>query len=388
MSDRAILPYTAFRPLVKTPSLLVVCGLLGVSSPLVIASEEDKRDRLSGIIAVIRENEALLRSIEFVYESSYELVHPMPAPVDMQLKTIKNSEYKMRYVYQNGLIYFKFNGSRGFLDGSNSSSREVIYGYDGVKTRCIEGSLENEIDGVKHHTLAIYPYTLILARGNIRFPLSEYLSGSNSISKYPYTKDRHFRTSVEGEDEIEGLKCIKVRTQTWSGRMKPEQGDLIEMWLVVSRNFLPIHSRVYRMRFSDTTPVAVGYADHKEIAPGVWFPNTVTIHVYPDARRSAAVNMTKYVLRYVKLNPGYGIELFRNIASPNAVVSYQIKNGEIHGARVIARPRSTSRFFWLLAVSIIVCICAIVVNLWSRRREAASRSAGSSPQPGSSRLSP
>src|SRR5262249_11188832 len=99
--------------------------------------------------------------------------------------------------------------------------------YDGERTRSvIAGNCANVHLGRFEHP-DVYPaHTVPLIHYQLNFPLSVYLSGTDAIHAHP--KYGHFlresgsvneftkvEARVEGEEVVEGLRCLKIRVNRW-----------------------------------------------------------------------------------------------------------------------------------------------------------------------------
>jgi hypothetical protein len=347
----------------RTGIYVIATSILLFTPPFVAASDE-----MTEILANVRTSEDLYSSIEFMCRMNYRLVHGIEKIDKGNVAIITSTAATSHYVYQKHMQYFKIDSVSQLFDKSNKSARAVIYGYDGEKTRCIEDMIANEHDTYKEHPLAIFPHTVILSRSNVHFRLYDYLSGGQNAKTHPYYKDLKLRSAFDGRERLGGLDCVRIKTQTWSNEAKPEAGDLTQLWLAVDRNYLPVQSMVFRMRLSKDYPVAVGRIERmEEVAPGIWFPKKVDIHVFPETRQRPSENVTEYEFSDVSLYPNYDMHLFRNIKSSTAIISYKLKNGKIVASEILQNPKKTPIISRLMAL-FTPLVVVLAVLFWRKMR--------------------
>ena len=214
--------------------------------PVVVATDEPrpvaKADRMAAIVAAVRAEEAKYRDIEYVARIVVRDMKRKDAADPAEVTT----QATRRVVLQGDRIYFRNESFERVL--ADKRHLEEVSAYDGERTRTVvAGNCVNIHLGRFEHP-DVYPaHTLPLAHYRVNFPLSVYLSGTEAIHahpKYPrfvgesgsiyeFTK---VVTHFEGEEKVDGLRCVKIRVDRWSYSRSP--ASLQYLWLAPERNYL------------------------------------------------------------------------------------------------------------------------------------------------------
>ena len=93
----------------------------------------------------------------------------------------------------------------------------------------------------------------------------------------------------------------------------------IELWLAEERNFIPVRYFEYKFMWSKHVPDAKAIVeDWHQIAPGVWFPVSVTIIKYngPALKREQTLKLQwreHYDVKRVSLEPDHEKAFFQEL---------------------------------------------------------------------------
>lgn len=352
-------------------------------------------DRIRQVIENVEANEKLYQNIEVVLRLNYRLDEKV-GPVMDKLKT--RQESVLRSVSQKGLFYLKSGGSEALVSG-DAFEANTVKGYDGGKTRWVQrngkevaGRMDmtaaaNIVSGRQEDCGVFVAHTWLLSRAPMCFPLSLWLRGDPALSAHPqagfYGKNALKKeASFEKEEEVDGLRCVKLRSET---RLRAGDQRIIgvrDLWLAIDRNYLPVKTEFYEPRISMELPGESGHAwDFREIAPGVWLPFERKVTVYDsdklrDEKKQVFRNADEARLELAKLDPDYDISLFRDIPIPAGATVYEIQDGKIVNKYVQERdegPKQPSspgrRMAWIiLLAATLLLLLALGILAYYRRR--------------------
>src|SRR5262249_50643569 len=126
---------------------------------------------------------------------------------------------------------------------------------------------------------------------HVNFPLSVYFFGTDAIHSHPkygrfmresgsVTEFPKVMARVEGEEQVDGLRCLKIRVHRWY--YSKDAPALQYLWLAPERNYLCIKEQWTRPNVvPGNLPVHEMRAEGlREIAPGIWFPMKITVVDY------------------------------------------------------------------------------------------------------------
>jgi hypothetical protein len=298
------------------------------------------------VVENVRANEQLYENIEVLMHRVYRIAQPR-VEFPTQLKFADGRE---RCVLQDGLIYLKIDRS-GEQIGKKPYRQSTLQGFDGEWTRQIhDDAIANLREGrvVDLRIAKVNPFTILLTRAQVFFPLSIFLDGNQSkIKQQPSFRKRNTRVRFEGEEIIDGLPCVKVRIMMWVDGKAPKEDVCWILWLVPGRNYLPVRMEWHNWELLRGHPSNVARVDDlREIAPGVWFPFHATLTVYDDwwfneENKLVVSNSEEYTVEKAELDPHYDLSLFRDIPIPHGMPVYVIKGGQITKSyqQGIERPR-------------------------------------------------
>jgi hypothetical protein len=332
---------------------LLVCGLL-ICGADADAADGDPRD-LAEVVGRVRANEAKCKNIEIVLESKYRDERPDGG---IGSGVIVTSSTRVRWIAQGDLYYFAKSTTCQDL-GAELSPDGSIAAFDGRTARMMAGRFLVESDDgssrligapeVDETTAQIHenrtptwilsPHTLNVGHDQDgRFPmsLSAFLAGGPGSRAFPGTyQNIHVRSTFEGMDEIDGLRCVKVCCRTWRDGSDPAKTGVDRRhWLAIERGFLPVRIEEFAVRAGRKHPDAITtLSGLKEIGPGVWCPSGAEVVAYDrelqDREQVVVKHRTTYKITKAALDPKYAIALFRNIPFPNGVTVHVIEDGKV-----------------------------------------------------------
>jgi hypothetical protein len=214
------------------------------------------------------------------------------------------------FVSQDGMIRRDWKGTSTFDDGKQRSWHRMLL-FDGTTTRLSDESPPHDCYPasaiVKDTT--IRPHMLVFRSWDLDASLSEFLEG-----------EREWEASYQGKEEIDGLKCRRVRI-TKSARRQRRPSFRVELWLAEEKNYIPVHMLEYKPFRSDELPHAEAAVDQwREIGPGVWFPTSTSIAVYsgPAPKRENTQKLSwreQCTVEQVSLEPTHAVTFFRQFDS-------------------------------------------------------------------------
>jgi hypothetical protein len=324
---------------------LVVAGLFPLG-PTTVAADEPRPgaggDRMAAIVAAVRAEEAKYRDIEYVARITTRGADSKAPGDPAEVKSLATR----RVVLQGDHIYFRDESFDRVLE--TKRHREEVSAYDGDRTRTvIAGNCVNIHLGRFEHPDLSPAHTLPLAHYRVNFPLSTYLSGTEAIHAHPkYPRFVRESGSVyeftrvvahfEGEEKIDGLRCLKVRVERWyRSNSSPESHDL---WLAPERNYVCVKAQVSRPkgRFGDLPYIEMHAEALREAAPGVWFPRKIAVLNYDvealRQKKQVVSSRTETIVEKVDLAPHYEAAFFRDVAIPADLPVFTIKDRALVGS--------------------------------------------------------
>ncbi len=100
----------------------------------------------------------------------------------------------------------------------------------------------------------VRPHMFLLESGAPRVPLSTYLKGTEAVLAHP-SPGVSVSSAIEildlGSDEFEGMKCRRIRIESFSGE---SPHSAWELWLAEERNLIPVHRLGYNYIESTDIP--------------------------------------------------------------------------------------------------------------------------------------
>ena len=314
---------------------LCVAGLFQLGT--VAFSAEEPRptaeaDRMTAIVAAVRAEEAKYRDLEYVAR----IVIRFKARNDPEDPADVTTLATRRVVLQGDRHYIRY---QAFERMPQIKLRwELISAYDGDRTRTVTTSNCANIHLGRFIHPEIFPaHAIPLAHYKINFPLSVYLSGTAAIHAHlKYSRGlvesgspdgfAMVVTRFEGEEPVDGLRCVKVRLDRW---YRPNEQPLTQyLWLAPERNYHCVKERYLRHEMRVT--------ELREVAPGVWFPTKITVSdsdaLRPHLAVGVGVERTETIVEQVELAPHYEAALFRDVVIPADLPVFTIKDRALVGS--------------------------------------------------------
>lgn len=292
--------------------------------------------KLAEIIQKVRDNEKLFQNLDVTIVSNGQLADPK----FQKHWNESSTEQRSRTVWQNELLYFDGEETRASADGKSITERQKS-AYDGERTHSFQRGNSANVHLERHESSAVFPpHTWTLKNLRINFPLSVYLQGTDAVRKHPkvhnyaneggsvfeFTK---VETSLDGEEEVGGLACIKVRCRRWYySNDKPQVHTL---WLCPERNFhcvkMQTLSRAKKPKVDDEASID----EWNEVSPGVWLPSRIT---YRTQDRQWIESL---LVEEAKFDPRHPAQFFRDVQFPDDLPLYTIKNGRLVDSDIYQR---------------------------------------------------
>jgi thiol-disulfide isomerase/thioredoxin len=297
-------------------------------------------DRMAAIVADVRAQEAKYRDIESVIKITTRKVDRQPADESAGVTSMETR----RTVLQGDRIYLSRDAHERVL--ATKPHRQELSAYDGERTRTVvAGNCVNIHLGRFEHP-DVYPaHDLTLAHYRVNFPLSAYLAGAEAIHahpKYPrFNRESgsvyeftRVETHFEGEEVVDGLRCIKIRVNRW--RYSKDVPALQYLWLATERNFFCVKEQESwpRSMFGDMVLHEMHVDLLREVSPGLWFPMKWTIINYDaqamrETKKHVVGSRTEVTVEKVDLAPRYDVTFFRDVAIPPDLPVFTIKDRAI-----------------------------------------------------------
>ena len=297
---------------------------------------------LDNVIAALRAEEERYRDIEYSLRLTTRKVDPKApdGPGDVQSRETR------RVVLQGDRVWFQGESTTRVF--KTDRRREELSAYDGERTRSVIAGNGANIHLGRFEHPDVYPaHTVPLIHYRLNFPLSVYLSGGDAIHAHP--KYGHFsresgsvneftkvEARVEGEEQVEGLRCLKIRVNRWY--YSKDVPVLQHLWLAPERNYLCIKERLSwpKSMFGDLPMHEMRAEDLHEITPGIWFPMKITNIDYDREalRRKKQVvgSRTETVVEKVGLGPHHNLDFFQDVEIPVGLPVFTIRDGKLVGS--------------------------------------------------------
>ncbi len=351
--------------------LLVTVSVLGASD----ADPPSQKSELAALLARIRENEALYDHLEVRYTLEMEGL-PLPGETASRNR-IRFLREETWAVWQSPYYYGRVKYDRQMWDGTRRIS-EGQYGYDGeFCRRNFLGGAANIIDEKVPEGELRPPHRWAVSSLYDCPTLADYLEGGPCAFSKPI-RGRRLETSILGHEEIGGVDCIKLLSRYF--RADGSEGNSRTVtWVAPARNYLAVRHELY-MTYADRFPVSESQVSQwREIAPGVWLPfrcegKSYDISSLMEGKRVLRTHAT-LTLQFARLDPDYGIELFRNVKMPERGPVYTIKGGQIvksewrgpEPREALEQSRSTV-WLWFAAANALFVVIGLALLWWRRCR--------------------
>ncbi len=297
---------------------------------------------LDKVIEALRAEEEKYRDIEYFLRRTTRKVGPgVPhGPGDVQ------SQESRRVVLQGDQVWYRGESiSRNF---KTEKRQEEYSAYDGERTQTVIAGNSANIHLGRFEHPNVYPaHTVPLIHYHLNFPLSVYLAGSEAIHAHPkyglfmreggsVSEFPRVESKVEGEEQVDDLRCLKIRVNRWYYSKDPP--IVQHLWLALTRNYLCIKERVsWSQAAFGGLPIHEMRAENlNEIAPNVWFPMKITTIDYDGEalrqKKQVVSSRTETVIEKVVPRTRHDRAFFRDIEIPAGLPVFTIREGKLVGS--------------------------------------------------------
>jgi peroxiredoxin len=292
--------------------------------------------QMAAIAAAVRAEEAKFQDIEYVVRIVVRDRQRQDGTAPSDITTIA----RHRVVLQ---------GDRTFLwhdaferVGAVKFHHDETSAYDSERTRTvIAGNCVNIHLGRWRHPAMVPAHSLPLAHYGVNFPLSIYLSGTGEIHAYlgyppglvdsiPNRTFRKVETRLEGEEMLDGLRCLKVRADRW---YQTNEGRFTQhLWLAPERNYHCVkEEHEYGAQRQE-----MRVHELREVARGVWFPAKISVVVSQtnaqNQGKSVVMSRTETTVEELSLAPRHEAAFFRDVAIPDGLPVFTMKDRRLVGS--------------------------------------------------------
>ena len=184
-------------------------------------------------------------------------------------------------------------------------------------------------------------HSLPLAHNGINFPLSIYLSGTAAIHAYlrdppglvdsvPWQTFRKVETHFEGEEEVDGLRCLKVRVNRWYQPNQPPSTQYL--WLAPERNYHCIKEGPVRTWWYEMRVARAARGGARGLVPGANLGHDLPGERPESGGSRRSTGRTETTIEEVNLSPRHEAAFFRDVAIPAGLPIFTIKDRRLVGS--------------------------------------------------------
>jgi hypothetical protein len=286
---------------------------------------------MAAVVAAVRAEEAKFKDIEYVARTTVRDPNRKDPANPSDVTTLATS----RVVVQGDRTFYRYQAFERV--GIIKYRIEEVSACDGERTRTVVAdNCANIHLGRWRHPRLVPIHSLPLSYERIHVPLSIYLGGSEAIHAYlGYTREmiesgswdvfRKVEARLEGEEQVDGLRCLKVRIYRW---YQPNNTPFTQhLWLAPERNYHCVReqyrfgNQLYEMRVHEW----------REAAPEVWYPARITA-VVRNAQgqrglgRAQANTTTETAVEAIELARRREATFFRDVTIPPDLPVFTIKD--------------------------------------------------------------
>lgn len=339
----------------KLSACLVIFCMLSASLPAAPppSTESESDGGLQKLIGELEENEALYQNLKLKLHARYE---QPPGQVDPKKQAWHKSEltlivqgdkyrqekrtegrFRQAFAFPTNKPYHHFNsGTDVASQVFDGETLRQFYLYDhapGLTTDERQQSGRGEI-GHEYERMEnlLRPHRMLLEYG-MKIPLSTWLKGNPAIADSPglpnYNDGRSYQVQLLGEEQVQGLDCVKVQIDQFRPNGKPSLRNIL--WLARERNLLPVQADSYQLSRSTEIPQSKARVDAwQEVRPGVWFPRKFHIDrlnwlVYARQHKEEVGWRKEFLVQSVELDPKLPENTFTELEFPAGI---EVDGGE------------------------------------------------------------
>jgi peroxiredoxin len=311
-----------------SPAIFVLAILAAFAARATRAQEastdEAGESKIDQLVRSVRAEEAKFQDLEVVTRRSRRGV---PG------STAQSEEETLDSVRQSGLCYAHVRIVRA-LNSGDIVKQDIVSAFDRERTRTVE--IGNSVNvHLRRYELSqvVPPHSWVLGAWQVNFDLSTFLGGMPALQK-----DRKVRISrnggtifefwnldfqLEGEETIEGLRCMRIRCQRWNA---PQRGPYLALiWLARDRNLIAVRMQAsFDGTMREPPDLQSAVKEWRQIGPGLWLP--ARIHSERNVgnskvRRTETEDLT---LERARLHPERQVAFFRDVPMPKELPVFTI----------------------------------------------------------------
>jgi hypothetical protein len=336
------------------PRWLIAVGVLlsitGARADDAKPKDADVDERLRQVIEQVRLAEEHYRNLETVVRITTKDEVSFTDLNDRQ--NVSKSEETCYTLQQGDLFLFKWRDVETFGAGEPTVTEQVA-AYDGETTRSVVyGNCVNIFSG-RHEPPRLYPpHTWCLRTLWVNYPLSVYLQGTEAIKKHP----KPFKSPAEsgrvfeiakvevafiGEDELDGLKCVKLQARHWNReKVTPRltlPPQVAHLWLACDRDYLCTKVDISPGEgFQGMMRCETKVTEWNEIQPGLWLPKQIQTTHYITPRNGGKEIVRRretLIAERASAAAKYPLKRFAELRPPDELPIYKIdRDGFLQGS--------------------------------------------------------
>jgi hypothetical protein len=286
-------------------------GMLLAWSIPVRANEPARAPKLQDLINKVKAQELQYANYELLITESYEQLRPEEVQPAMLLHMALNYRTQWRFIRQNGWGYSSQSRTGKWASGK-AYDGHYVYAFDGKHTRVCDNGKARIYEGLKESLQTCRPHTLLLGTRRGSMSLADYLGQTEGGHQ---NRKKTVIVTVLGQEEIDGLQCVKVRIEHWGQAEEDPEHRIV--WLAVERNFFPAKS-YYGLGLAWEEDQVLEW---NEIQPGLWIPKRMELvsNDWDAARQGLIVPSSRreFRLERIDLKPNYPLEFFQKVTLPD-----------------------------------------------------------------------
>lgn len=330
------------------------------------------------VVNSVKSNENLFSSVQFIMENNFVLdKHSYGNKHDFAARTLFTL-FEYTSIGSNIRVIYDENGQ-------GRTSKDVFNHHyllvsDGKKSfRLTNGKIVNDDEGPPSDSDCLYPHSLIGWRLlQMRFPLSDFIGGEETMIRHDSMKEFHFTSRVVGFDRFEGESCVKIEVEARpKDTNQSSKWERSILWLAVNKNYFPIHFESRAARIDGNLTCDGKIDQFQEIERGIWFPVVMTTRGYDEGgymfRKDNPIQIghtTTIKISRVTLNPKVPEGFFTPPANPIGATVILLKNGKpiksfVEG-KAIPRPKAYRHFPWkrtFLAIAVAATFILLIYSI-------------------------
>lgn len=282
-----------------------------------------RKKALSELAAKIRAEEARYRNLELRLRRETRIV----SAADPKGERSTRLEEAIASVIQGDREWRRDLRTQIRRDGERVP-QEFIAACDGTDTRLVDyAGCATVHKGRNEMTRPPIYLTRTLLHWGLRHRLSDLIDPAARIRNDFGRAPTEFDSSLEGEETIDGLRCLKIKVMART----PERSEHFEtLWLAPERNYLCVRFQDPEMIEGASYSKVFRTEEFQELAPGLWLPKrTKLLHrSFPLAGENESMDYeVTMVIDHAALDPRRAKEFFSEVRVPPGFEVYTLVNG-------------------------------------------------------------